>query len=283
MIPNSIPAPYIARQFWCEMQVDLRRKHGDIKKPEKERGKEIHKDLLLEISEVIPVKVKTPVDLLYSTLHNILVGMNQYKKNKIARELPIFFKFNPVSVRGTIDEIREVEENGDKRIRVMETKTRFANRRPSPAQIFSDRIQGMIYWYGLNSLIGINMKIEEIYDAYNVKPEEMSLSEEYIESSSQELASWETSELLGAVITTTFKEMIDLPKLSNLIEIRYINHKTGNVIYQEEYNFDPEYFDQKMRWALDYWLERREPVPVGERNRWKCRYCSYNNVCPAIR
>jgi hypothetical protein len=66
MIPNNIiPASYIARQFWCEMQVDLRRKYGDIKKPEKERGKEIHKDLLLEIGEVIPVKVKTPVDFLY--------------------------------------------------------------------------------------------------------------------------------------------------------------------------------------------------------------------------
>ncbi|RZN35280.1 MAG: hypothetical protein EFT35_08675 [Methanophagales archaeon ANME-1-THS] len=73
-VPHVLSASAIARQFWCEMQVDLRRKYGDIEKPERERererergrGKEIHKELLLEISEVIPGKVKTPVDLLYS-------------------------------------------------------------------------------------------------------------------------------------------------------------------------------------------------------------------------
>lgn len=275
----------IARQFWCEMQVDLRLKYGDIEKPEKERGKEIHKDLLLEISEVIPVKVKTPVDLLYSILHNILVGINQYKKNGITREFPVFFKFNSVTIRGIIDEIREVEEKGGKRIRVVETKTRSANRRPSSAQIYGDKIQGMIYWYGLNSLIGINMNIEEIYDAFNVEPEKMSLSKEYIESSniSAELTSWETSKLLGVVIAGTFQEMIELPELSNLIELRYVNQKTGNEIYQEDYNFDPEYFAHKMRWALDYWLGRREPVPVGERNQWKCNFCDYKDVCPIVR
>jgi exonuclease V len=286
MIPNNIiPASYIARQFWCEMQVDLRRKYGDIKKPEKERGKEIHKDLLLEIGEVIPVKVKTPVDFLYFTLHNISVGIDRYNRDGITREFRIFFKFNSVTIRGIIDEIREVEEKGNKRIRIMETKTRSVNKRPSPAQIYGDKIQGMIYRYGLNSLISMNMKLEEIYDAFNVKPEEMSLSEEFIESSkiSAELTSWETSKLLGVAIAGTFKEMIELPELSNRIELRYIYQKSGNEIYKEEYKFDPEYFGQKMRWALDYWLGRREPVPVGERNQWKCNFCGYKDKCPVVR
>lgn len=285
MIPNHIRASWIASQFWCEMQIDLRRKYGDIKKPEKERGKEIHKDLLLEISKVRPVKVKTPVDILYSTLKNISVGIRQYNKGGITREFPVFFKFNSVTIHGIVDEIREVEEKGNMRMRIMETKTRSINRRPPTARIYRDKIQGMIYWYGLNSLIGMNMKLEEIYDAYNVKPEEMSLSEEYIESAeiSPELASWETSKLLIGAIYDISEKMIELPELSNLIELRYIYQKSGNEIYKGEYKFDSAYFDRKMRWALDYWLGRREPLPVGERNKWKCNFCGYKDKCPVVR
>jgi hypothetical protein len=149
MIPNYIPAADIASQFWCEMQGDLGRKYGDIKKPEKEKGKEIHRDLHLEISRPIPVEAKTPAERLYSTLHNISVGINQYKRNRITREFTFFARFGSLFgsliMQGVIDEIREVEEDGDKRVRVVETKTRVANRGPPPAQIYRDRIQGMIY------------------------------------------------------------------------------------------------------------------------------------------
>ena len=285
MIPNKIPAADIASQFWCEMQVDLRRKYGKIEKIEMEKGKKIHKDKLLEISKVRPVEVKTPVDLLYSTLHNISVGVHQYKRNGISREFPVWFKFNSVTIRGIIDEIREAEEGGNKRIRVVETKTRAVNRRPSPAQMYRDKIQGMIYWYGLNSLLNITFKTDEIYDAFDAKPEDMSLSKEFIESSNipQELAAWETGTLLEAAILGIVEKMMELPELSNLIELRYIYQKSGNEIYKEEYKFDPEYFDQKMRWALDYWLGRREPVPVGERNQWKCNFCGYKDKCPVVR
>lgn len=75
-----VPASSIARQFWCEMQVDLRRKYGDVRTPEMKRGSEIYESLLLEISEVIPVRVETPVDKLHVIVHNIIVGTEQYKR-----------------------------------------------------------------------------------------------------------------------------------------------------------------------------------------------------------
>jgi exonuclease V len=281
--------------------VDLRRKYGEIKKLEKERGKEIHKDLLIEISEVIPVEIKTPADKLHTIAHNILVGVNQYKKNGITRELPVFFKFCSALISGVVDEIIKVEEEGRdsidrrrkyKRTRVTETKTRTTNRRPSSSQTCRDKIQGMIYWYGLDSMINKNMDTKEVYTAFGIDletmidPETVSLSNEYMTSLNilpEERFIYGSGYAVERCINDAFREITKLPKLSSRIELRYIYQETGEEVYREEYVFDPEFFNQKMKWALDYWLGRREPIPVGERNRWKCNFCGYRDMCPVGR
>ncbi|RLG38713.1 MAG: hypothetical protein DRN91_01865 [Candidatus Alkanophagales archaeon] len=275
-----VPASSIARQFWCEMQVDLRRKYGDVRTPEMKRGSEIHESLLLEISEVIPVRVETPADKLHVIVHNIIVGTEQYKRKGITRELPVLFKFDHVFILGFIDEIAKTGRGGIYLTQVVETKTRMTKRHPSPSQVYCDKMQGMIYWYGLSSMISRGISIEEVCSAFEIDPNRISISEEYAMSLGIPSAFLEGTFIMD--IKTALKEIAKLPKLSNKIKLKYIYQGTGEEIYREEYEFNHKLFDQKMKWALDYWLGRRDAVPV-RKNRWKCKFCSYKNICPAVR
>ncbi|MCW7077143.1 MAG: exonuclease V, partial [Candidatus Syntrophoarchaeum sp.] len=133
MVSGVIAASDLAGQFWCEMQVDLKRKHGAMERKEMRRGKEIHKDLLLEVTDVIPVSPRTPVDKLHAITSYILAGMKLFKETGIVREFPVFFRFESVFISGVLDEIQMVKVEGrdSKNRRRILTKTRVY----SPAKL----------------------------------------------------------------------------------------------------------------------------------------------------
>jgi|GEM_PF-2015248 len=294
MSPIILGPSTIASQFWCEMAVDLRRKHGEVSTPEKEMGSEIHKDRFLEVLDEIVVEIKTPGDKLHSNLHNILVGLELFEKEGLTRELPILSKFDSVFLRGIVDEIKEIEEiHGDKQTKVnktqiVEIKTRKSLNPPSSQQILRDRMQGMIYWYGLNSMITGKMEMGDFWTAYGIDLiendfNELILSEEYMKSLNENR--WEehgTLLSIGNLIKKTLKKAAELPDLSKTIEIVYINQKSLNEVYRETFKFDERFFSRGMKWALEYWSGKREPVPVGDSNSWKCDFCEFYTLCPAI-
>ncbi len=219
----------IAGQFWCEMAVDLRRKYGEVSTPEKEKGSEIHKDRFLEVLEEIVVEIKTPGDRLHSNLHNILVGLELFEKEGLTRELPIISKFDSALLMGIIDEIKEIEEteiqdNRQVRVnktRIVEMKTRRSLNPPSAQQIIRDRMQGMIYWYGLNSMINGEIEMGDFWSAYRVDLiendfNELILSEEYMKSLEIPENEWEKHGTLlsvGNLIKETLKKMSELPRI----------------------------------------------------------------------
>jgi exonuclease V len=288
----------IASQFWCEMAVDLRRKYGEISTPEKEKGTEIHKDRFLEVLEEIVVDIKTPGDKLHSNVHNILVGLELYKKEGLTRELPIVSKFNSALIMGIIDEVREIEEieiHDNKQVKtkktlVVEIKTRKSLNPPSPQQIIRDKMQGMIYWYGLNSMINKVTEMGDFWQVYGVDLiendfNELILSEEYMKSLEIPKNQWKeygTLLSVGNLINEMLKKASELPPLSETIEINYIHQKTLHEVHKEKYRFDERFFSRGMKWALEYWAGKREPVSVGDANNWKCNFCSYYTVCPSI-
>lgn len=288
----------IASQFWCEMAVDLRRQYGEVQTPEKEKGSEIHKDRFLEVLEEIVVEINTPADKLHSNVHNMLVGLELYQKEGLTRELPILAKFNSALIKGIIDEIKLVEEvegigikkTKHKRTQIVEMKTRKSLSPPSAQQIIKDKMQGMIYWYGLNAMINGRTEMGDFWTAYGVdliEPDfnEVILSEEYMESLEIPENKWkEFGSLLsmGSLINETIKNVAKLPELSKNIEIIYINQKTLTEVHREKYKFDERFFTRGMEWALEYWSGKRGPSSVGEANNWKCNFCGYYTLCPAI-
>jgi len=314
MSPVVLGPSTIASQFWCEMAVDLRRKYGEVSTPEKEMGSEIHKDRFLEVLDEIVVEIKTPGDKLHSNLHNLFVGLELFEKEGLTRELPILSKFDSVFLRGIVDEIKKIEEteiHGDKQTKVnktqiVEIKTRKSLNPPSSQQILRDRMQGMIYWYGLNSMIKGKTKMGDFWTAYSIDLiendfNELILSEEYMKSLNIRKQSFRYPKIkdfegipenqwkehgtllsIGNLIRKTLKKAAELPDLSKNIEIVYINQKSLNEVYRETFKFDERFFSRGMKWALEYWSGKREPVPVGDSNSWKCDFCEFYTLCPAI-
>lgn len=298
MSPIVLGPSTIAGQFWCEMAVDLRRKYGEVPTPEKDKGSEIHKDRFLEVLDEVVADVKTSADKLHSNLHNINVGLELFKKEGLTRELPVLSKFDTALLMGIIDEIREVKEieiQGNKRVnvkrtQVMEMKTRRSLYPPSAQQILRDRMQGMIYWYALNSMISGVTQMGDFWTAYGVDLiendfNELILSEEYIKSLQIPENEWEehgTLLSIGNLIKRTLQNVSKLPPLSKTIEIVYINQKNLTEVHKERFKFDQTLFSRGMKWALEYWLGAREPLSVGNANKWKCDFCSYYTVCPSI-
>lgn len=293
-MPITLGPSTIASQFWCEMAVHLRREYGEVSTPEKEMGSEIHKDRFLEILDEIEVEIKTPGDKLHSNVHNIQVGLELYNKEGLTRELPILAKFDSALLMGIIDEIKQVDELEGKiktkKTRIVEMKTRRSLRPPSSPQILRDKMQGMIYWYGLNSMINKETEMGDFWTAFGVDLIENDfnssiLSKEYMESlqiNEKKQKEYGTLLSVGNFINEALKTASKLPELSKTIEIIYVHQKTLVEVHKEKYRFDDRFFTRGMKWALEYWSGKREPSSVGDLNSWKCDFCSYYTVCPTI-
>ncbi|MGZ7050014.1 MAG: hypothetical protein ACXVHO_08410, partial [Methanobacterium sp.] len=171
-----------------------------------------------------------------------------------------------------------------------EMKTRRSLNPPSSQQIIRDKMQGMIYWYGLNSMITKKTEMGNFWQAYGIDLiendfNELILSKEYMDSleiPEEKQKEYGTLLSVGDLIGKMLKMASQIPELSKTIEIIYIHQKTLTEVHRENYKFDERFFSRGMKWALEYWSGKREPTSVGEFNNWKCNFCSYYTVCPAI-
>jgi len=73
-----------------------------------------------------------------------------------------------------------------------------------------------------------------------------------------------------------------IPELSKELEIIYEAQETGKIIGTHRFAFNNEKWTRDLEFALDYWLGKRAAIPVGEKNRWKCNFCSFKSesICP---
>ena len=299
MAQNCIPASSIADQFWCEMKLDLIRKIGSTDSQGKRRGREIHKNLYQDACSLIPVKIKTSADRLHLDSINISAGSDSIINEGMTRELPIYFKFGSLFISGVADEVRlTIEEGRDsinrkrkfKRTKLIETKTRIRDNPPTNSQIFRDKMQCMIYWYGLNLMINKNIDIEELFSYRDIDENTVSLSNIYLNSIKKIITETHSFSPINPVfksymytndIYSAFRKITKLPKLSEEIILRYIHQDTNEEVYVEKFKFDSDLFQEKIEWALDYWLGNREPIPEDKKNWWKCNYCTFKNTkCP---
>lgn len=279
----------IASQFWCELAVHLKREYGEVSTPEKEKGSEIHKDRFLEVLDEVVAEIKTPGDKLHSNIHNIMVGLDLYHKEGLTRELPILARFDSALVMGIIDEVKIVEESdGKEKTMIVEMKTRKSHNPPSSQQLIRDRMQGMIYWYGLDYMINKKTEMGDFWDCFGIDLiendfNEHILSKEYMDSlqiAESDQKDFGTLLSVGNQINMMLKNAYELPELSKTIEIIYINQKSLNEVHREKFNFDWRFFSRGMNWALEYWNGKRDPSSVGQFNNWKCDFCEFYTVCP---
>ena len=95
----------LSGQFWCERQVALSLEHPREETEAMAGGSEIHKGLMLELVDEVPVTLQTAEDELYLLLLNVRTGLEQLLKEGRTRELYVFGRAGAFPVAGIVDEI----------------------------------------------------------------------------------------------------------------------------------------------------------------------------------
>lgn len=70
----------------------------------------------------------------------------------------------------------------------------------------------------------------------------------------------------------------DLPVIDNL-KIEYVHQETAAVLGTETVAFEEKEVRGKVQHYIAYWTGHREPQGVDIEEAWKCRGCSYTDIC----
>ena len=276
-IRRGVAVTTIANQFWCEKAVELAFTHKTPETEEMRKGKERHDVLHKEIAELLPVTVTSIEDRIGVMYHNAMVGMvSLIKKNK-TREIPVvgWLSALDIPVFGKIDEL--VVRNNETRI--IDHKTRRGETKPSPAQVRVTEFQVMAYYQLLSAVKSNSFNILEVLKFYNLD-HASTFSASFLNQLDNRSRPIETNlSKLGAVVMKAFEK---IPELSKELEIIYEAQETGKIIGTHRFAFNNEKWTRDLEFALDYWLGKRAAIPVGEKNRWKCNFCSFKSesICP---
>jgi hypothetical protein len=63
---------------------------------------------------------------------------------------------------------------------------------------------------------------------------------------------------------------------------RYEWQAYRSLLGQDEFYIEREWLDLRIGWHLEFWHGLREPAYVPEDETWKCRYCAFAELCPAV-
>jgi len=267
----------LSSQFWCEKAVELSLTHKIPETEEMARGRTRHQELHEETAELIQVKVVSIADSIGLGLHNMLVGLIRVKEKAQTRELPVFGwlpKLN-IPLFGHIDELL-VEDN---RTKVIDHKTRKSDRMPTRAQTRVTEFQLMTYYVLLKTIQSESFDFRKILECYDLDSNS-TFTDEFLDELGPNEKPLEKNLLK---LTTLINEAARIiPELSKDLEIIYENQQTKKLIGKHSFQFDAESWKRDIEFATQYWLGERPAMLVGERNRWKCNFCTFKSesICP---
>jgi exonuclease V len=261
----------LSQQFWCERQVALSLEHPREETREMASGSEIHKGLMLELVDEVPVTLQTAGDELYLLMLNVRTGLEQLLKEGRTRELYVFGRAGSFPVAGVIDELSL--EHGE--LTLLDHKTRTRPTLPPPPSFLTTEVQVMTYRKMLDDLRQGLYTFEDFRHDRDMG-EIGDVSQEF-RSRLEAEGLWEniSPEDLARQVFEKFRQ---LPPASDYLIIRYIHQESGDHIGDKVVLYDPDVIGKKLVHALQFWNGEREAKGVGFRERWKCNYCEYKGV-----
>lgn len=273
--PDAIPVHTVAEQFWCEQRIDFKRStklKPKVTKAMKE-GKRKHQSLKERTHPSLNVKPNTKADWFYLEFHRILTAIERVNTGKQAREVPVFGYLHSLPIKGKIDAL----EARKKEVRVIETKIRLREKLPKERRLQRDRFQTMLYWRLLADLQRGNFTMRNFLSLWNVQFS--SLSKNFLHRFKAKAKRDLFSESLKELMDLTFRKLQDL-SLQSDYTIRYFLHDGKRELTTKTFTFQPEKFQEKIRFAAQYWLGHRDPVLPPKEVQWICTSCEYRSVCP---
>jgi len=270
--PYGIAVTDLSAQLWCEKQFEFSLERGRKKSDEMKKGNDRHRALHEEIATLIEVQPRSPEDYIALRLHNALVGLQRLGQMGITRELPVLGKINSLFIRGSIDEI----SLGGKSLKIMDTKTRKSDTMPSEAQKWTTRYQLMSYKHLFEGMQQGTFSVDDLLNYSNLK-KTSHITEEFqteIEEHGDEI-----EPNVSALASQVFSLIIELPPVSDELEIKYENQSTREIIGSEVFTFNHEQFKRSSDFVEAYWLGKRDAMLVGDSTKWKCHYCEFRDIC----
>ncbi|MGC9037258.1 MAG: hypothetical protein ACP5GD_01345 [Candidatus Micrarchaeia archaeon] len=267
---NSISATDIANQFWCEKQVELNYLYGKKYTEQMQKGKQLHEELKAETYIPLNIEPVTYADLLYKIGYENYMALKVLGEKKVCRELTIYGSLGGFKVVGQIDELR-LDENG---VRIIELKTVDFRQGFSTNQskLKPNIVQVMLYKKLLDDLRLRRYTLYNFSKAYGLQTKK--LSDSFLRAL-HELGIKEEYTNISEIYRLMFDEFYAMPKVSDKLEIRYVDRLTGKQISNIIINYDEERINRDLSFALKYWQGEREAMPVSKEERWKCRLCKF--------
>lgn len=261
-------------QLWCEKQLEFTLEHGREQTEAMREGEERHRELHEEITEVIEVRPRSREDLWALHLFNAWAGLQQLTRDGICRELPVFGFVDRLWVVGIIDQL-EVSDDG-KALILTDTKTRRSPRLPTMAQKRTTRLQMMLYRMLFLKLAREMLREEDFFSTLSLDPQAP-----FTPSFAQELQEVGLPALsLDLLLPLTLRAFQSVPPLSPHLVIRYEWQQDQSLLGEDRFRYHAGWLRQQLEGNLLYWYGEREAHFVDPNERWKCRYCSFQQQCP---
>ncbi len=264
----------LAFQFWCEKKVELSHIYRIKPSYPMQKGRKFHEMLREEVFVHLPIVARNFADYIYKEGYESYFSLKTLNTKGICRELPVRGLFNKVPLVGKIDELNM---NNDK-IFIVENKTEnnlqkgFSNNENVRSYLNQIHvIQVMLYKYVLDQLVEGKYTINDFNSLYDINS--LELSQEFKRDLEKINLDKELKSIEG-IYKKLFEEFSNM-KLGDTLFIRYYERDTKRLIKTIEVKYNKEEIENKLRYAIDYWLNKREANPVSKEESWKCLRCEF--------
>ncbi len=265
---NGITATDIATQFWCEKQMELNCLHKPTPTKAMEKGASMHEAWQAKVYVPLTVETRTYMDFLYKCAYENYRNLQKLKKEKIGRELMVYGSLNGYRLSGKIDELKLK----DNKVVIVEDKTVSQYLTVDAAHTRHHVVQVMLYRKMLEDLKIKSYSYENFANVYRIKGAK--LSEEFVKGL-KEIGIKDEYLSIESMFSRMFQEMQQMPELSDDLEIRYTERRSGKSVAELTVKYDASKINENLGYAMQYWRGERQAAPVIEAENWKCKPCKF--------
>ncbi|XP_012591250.2 exonuclease V [Microcebus murinus] len=267
----------LCTQNWCELQTAYGKELPGFLSPEKaavlDTGASIHLARELELHDLVTIPITTKEDAWAIKFLNILSMIPTLQSGGRIREFPVFGEVEGVLIVGVIDELHYTAKG---ELELAELKTRRHPILPLEAQKKKDCFQVSLYKYIFDAMVQGKVTPASLIHHTKLCPEKP-LGPSVLRHAQQGGFSVNS---LGDLMELVFLSLTlsDLPVI-DILKIEYVHQETATVLGTEIVAFEEKKVKIKVQHYMAYWMGHREPQGVNVEEAWKCRTCSYADIC----
>ncbi|XP_062047037.1 exonuclease V isoform X1 [Lepus europaeus] len=267
----------LSTQNWCELQMAYGKELPDLVTPEKaavlDTGASIHLARELELHDLVTVPVTSKEDAWAIKFLNILSMIPTLQSEGRIREFPVFGEVEGVLLVGVIDELHYTAKG---ELELAELKTRRRPLLPLEAQKKKDCFQVSLYKYIFDAMVQGKVTPASLIHHTKLCPDK-ALGPSVL---SHARRGGFTVKSLGDLMELVFLSLTlsDLPVI-DILKIEYIHQESATLLGTEIVAFEEKEVKGKVQHYMAYWKGLREPRGVDIEEAWKCRTCSYTDIC----